>query len=151
MPEVQHFNGLLQARRNLESIEERHEKEAKEILSQIDETRKSLEQGIAKLAEQSGRLRTHALRQRNDLTPGYLAFSSAYQRICGALSQGLKRTASMSRVLDTAKANQEESRLREADEEKRRQARAQARQIERLSLPTSDDFDLVYGDESRSE
>jgi hypothetical protein len=54
----------------------------------------------------------------------------------------------MGRVLDAAKANQEESKLREAREEEGRRMRAQNREIQKLSLPTNDDFDLVYGDGS---
>jgi hypothetical protein len=151
MPEVaqQLSNGLIRTiRLQEEERVERHEKEAKTIIAGMDEARKTIEQEILRLADLSQRLRTHALRQRDDMTSGYLAYSNAYMRICGALNQGLRRTASMGKVLDMAKANQEESKLREAREEEGRRMRAQNREIQKLSLPTNDDFDLVYGDGS---
>jgi hypothetical protein len=148
-PEVQHSNGLIRtARLQEEERVERHEKEAKAIIDEMASVRESISTSVLKLVELSQRLRTHALRQRDDMTSGYLTYSNAYARICGALNQGLRRTASMGRVLDTAKANQEETRQREAIEEEQRKLRAQNREIEKLSLPTSDDFDLIYGDEA---
>jgi hypothetical protein len=149
MSDVQHANGLIRTiRLQEEERVERHEKEAKGIISEMDVARKTIEQEVGKLADLSQRLRTHALRQRDDMTSGYLAYSNAYMRICGALNQGLRRTASMGKVLDTAKANQEESKLRETREEEGRRMRATNREIHKLSLPTSDDFDLVYGEGS---
>jgi SMC interacting uncharacterized protein involved in chromosome segregation len=146
MPEVQQSNGLVRtARLQEEERAEQHEKEAKEIVQGIDEARRTIEQAVSKLAEMSQKLRTHALRQRNDLTSGYLAFSNAHMRICGALSQGLRRTASMGRVLESSKLSQEEAKQRDLREEEQRRMRAQNREIEKLSLPTNDDFDLVYG------
>ena len=149
MPEmtVAQKNGLiLTARLQEEQRIERHEKEAKAIIEEMSSLKESLLVSVQKLADLSQKLRQHALRQRDDMTAGYMAYSNAFVRICGALNQGLRRTASMGRVLDTAKANQEETKHREAREEEDRRLRAQNREIEKLSLPTSDDFDLVYGD-----
>lgn len=127
---------------------ERHEKEAKTIIDEMSLVRENISTGVTKLVELSQRLRTHALRERDEMTQGYIAYSNAYARICGALNQGLRRTASMGRVLDSAKANQEEAKQRETKEEARGKLRAQNREIEKLSLPTSDDFALVYGEDS---
>lgn len=127
---------------------ERHAQEAQEIITEMDHLRETLTSGIGRLAELSQKLRTHALRQRDDLTSGYLAYSNAYSRICGAMNQGLRRTATMGRVLDAAKATQEETRQREAQEDEYRRMRAQTREVEKLSLPARDDFDLVYGEET---
>lgn len=148
MPE-QMANGLIQTARSREAERaQQHEKRANEIIHQMDAARQAIEAEVQKLALLSQELRSHAMRNRDDLTTGYLAYSNAYTRICGALGQGLRRTASMGRVLDSAKANQEEAKQREAHEEERQRLRAQTKQVERLKLPTSEDFDLVYGAES---
>jgi hypothetical protein len=146
MADVQLTSGLIRTIRIQEDERiAKHEKDAKGIIAEMDDARKSIEQEVRRLSDLSQKLRTHALRQKDDMTGGYVAYSNAYVRICGALNQGLRRTASMERVLDTAKANQEESKLREAREEQGRRMRAHNREIQKLSLPTSDDFDLVYG------
>lgn len=137
MPDVQFRTARLQE----EELDQRHEQEAQRILQSMEDLRTDIEQKVGQMADLSMKLRSHALRRRNDLTSGYLAYSNAYARICGALGQGLRRTASVGRVLEAAKASQEENRRWEERHESRGQ-----RAIEKLSLPTNDDFDQVYGD-----
>jgi hypothetical protein len=152
MPEMQSIpTGVLLSRAQEREQATHHEEQAKLIISQMEEARQTIEGSVLRLASLAQQLRTHALRRRDDLTTGYLSFSSAYTRICGALNSGLRRTASMSRILDQAKMAQEETERREQREASARQARAQAKEIERLSLPTSDDFDLVYGTGAEAE
>lgn len=152
MPEMQTLpTGVVLSRAQEKERATRHEEQAKKIIEEMATVRAEIEGSVLRLAELSQRLRTHALRQRDDLTSGYLSYSSAFSRICGALSSGLRRTASMGKVLDAAKAAQEETHRREVREEELRQARARTKEIERLSLPTNDDFDLVYGDLGEAE
>lgn len=129
----------------------RHEEQAKKIIHDMEQVRQEVSASVTRLASLAQQLRTHALRHQDDLTSGYLSYSSAFTRICGALNSGLRRTASMGRVLDAAKATQEETERWVVREEEARQARARTKEIERLSLPTSDDFELVYGDLGETE
>jgi len=146
MPDLQLENGLVRtARMQEEEHEQLYEKQADEIIQEMATSREAIEKEVLKLAQLSMKLRTHVTRRRNALTTGYLAFSNAYMRICGALNQGLKRTATMGRVLTTAKGERDEAKLRDAREEDRRKMHAQEREIEKLSLPADDDFELVYG------
>lgn len=152
MPETQSIpTGVVLSRMQEKERSARHEEQAKQIIEEMETTSQEVSNAVLRLAGLAQKLRTHALRQRDDLTPGYLSYSSAYTRICGALSSGLRRTASMNRVLDAAKVVQEETERRENREAEARQVRARTKEIERLSLPTSDDFDLVYGDMTESE
>lgn len=143
VPDIQLDNGLIRTvRLQEEEQDQRHEAEAQKILKNMEDLRLDIEQKVSQMAEWSNKLRSHALRRRGDLTSGYLAYSNAYARICGALSQGLRRTASVARVLEAAKVSQEENRRWE----ERRESKAQRTVVEKLSLPSSDDFDQVYGD-----
>lgn len=143
VPDIQLDNGLIRTvRLQEEEQDQRHEAEAQKILKSMEDLRLDIEQKVSQMAEWSNKLRSHALRRRGDLTSGYLAYSNAYARICGALSQGLRRTASVARVLEAAKVSQEENRRWE----ERRESKAQRTVVEKLSLPSSDDFDQVYGD-----
>jgi len=152
MPEMQSLpTGVVLSRAQEKERATRHEEQARSIISEMETTREAIEASILKLVGLAQQLRTHALRNRDDLTTGYLSYSSAYTRICGALNSGLRRTASMNRVLDAAKAAQEETERREAREEEHRLARVRVKEIEKLSLPTNDDFDLVYGNAGEAE
>ncbi len=73
-------------------------------------------------------------------------YANAHLRFSGMLAQGLKRAGSMDRVLVAAQREQEESRRREEAERLDREARKNNRLVEQLSLPTSDDFDELYGE-----
>lgn len=113
-----------------------------DLLGQMDRSRQTLESETLRLATLSQELRSFVLRHRDDMTSSYLAYSSAYSRICGAVAQGLRRTAHVGRVLNAARAHQEMV--------EQRSARTPARDLQEQTasrLPATEDFDLVYGDE----
>lgn len=117
------------------------------LVEQIKKAREDLEADLGKLQELSMDLRARCRRNLGDEVTGrYLTWVNAHLRITGALSNGLRRTASMDRVLDRAQADLEEARRRAQEEARRLEARDHQRHVNKLILPTSDDFDEVFGD-----
>jgi hypothetical protein len=120
--------------------------ELKELVEQIQAARRVTEESVAKLSELTQQLYSKARRSLFDGSSAYVLFANAHLRMAGALSQGMRRTASMDRVLNIAEAEREESRRRDIQEEERRLVREAQRKVRKLQLPTGDDFDEVYGD-----
>ena len=148
MPDIHLPNGLIRTAQQQElDLDQRHTAEAEELVRSLVEVREEIEQKLTQLLELSQRLRTHVLRRRTDLTGAYLACSNAHLRICGALSQGVRRTAGIVRTLDTSKLALEDQQRRERELAEKAKIRASQRHVEKLSLPESDDFDQVFGDD----
>jgi hypothetical protein len=122
------------------------DRDLKELVSQIQKSRKVAEESVQKLYELSTQLQSRARRSPFDGASAYVIFANAHLRMAGALGQGFRRTASMDRVLDVAKAEQEEARRQEAADEERRKIRESQRRVQKLTLTSDDDFDSVYGD-----
>lgn len=128
--------------------EEDNDREVGSLVEKIKESRREVETALSRLAELAEEMRGRSRRVPSEASSSLTVFATAHLRFASAVSQGLKRTASMDRVLDRAKADQEEAKRREALEKQwadRRQAR---KDVERLILPVSDDdaFDGLYGE-----
>lgn len=126
--------------------QQQQEQKCDAIVEQIKATRADLEGGMAKLGQLTQQLRQHVRRNQNESTSRYLTYANAHQRLAGALGTGLRRTASMDRLLGVAKEEQREAREREAELERRQETRDHQRLVDRLTLPTADDFEEVYGE-----
>ncbi len=127
-------------------LRQQREKAADEAIVQIQKVRGDIEASVAKLHELSTDLRTKARRTLDASSSGYVVFANAHLRFAGMIAQGLRRSGSMDRILVATQREQEESRRREEAERLDREARENNRLVEQLSLPTSDDFDELYGE-----
>ena len=137
---------ILALRQRAAETQRQQEQQLDALVVQIKEARGEMETVVTRLAQLTDQLRQHVRRNPTDSTSRYLVFATAHQRFAGALGAGLRRTASMDRLLDRAKEEQREAREREAERERRQETRDHQRLVDRLTLPTDDDFWEVYGD-----
>lgn len=144
MPEVQptQVNPLEALRKR---AEEANGREVETLIEQIKEARREVEAGLAKLTHLADEMRGRA-RRTPESSPSLVVFANAHLRFAGAATQGMKRTASMDRVIDRAKAEKEESERRDAQERKWAATRKAQKQVERLVLPADDGFEELYGE-----
>ena len=134
-------------RREAESREAR-ERESLAIVEKIKQARADVDAAVQKLQQTSMELKAYARRNPDESGSSLMVFANAHLRVCGACSQGVRRTASMDRVLNRAAQEQELARRREAEDEKRAEERAHRRKVKKLSLPVPDPdaFAEVYGE-----
>lgn len=133
----------------LQQLERRRtqEQELDGLVAQIKKVREDLEGNVTKLQELSQQLRSQCRRNLGEeSTSRYLVWTNAHLRVTGALSSGLRRTASMDRVLANAKAEIEEAKRRAEDEARWLEAREHQKTVNKMLLPTTDDFYEVFGD-----
>lgn len=144
MPEVQptQVNPLEALRKR---AEEANGREVETLIEQIKEARRDVEASLAKLTHLADEMRGRA-RRSPESSPSLVVFANAHLRFAGAATQGMRRTASMDRVIDRAKAEKEELQRREAQERKWAEARQARKKVERMVLPTDDAFEELYGE-----
>jgi len=111
----------------------------------VREARDEVETSLRKLQEVSARLRQFVRRAPSDEGSSQItAFANAHLRLTAALGSGIRRTASMDRLIDAAEAERQEAQRQVAQREERRE-RAQAER--RLQLPEPEDaFEELYGE-----
>ena len=134
-----------QQRRESE-VRQQREQAVQGTIEQMQKVRGDIEASVAKLHELSTELRAKARRTLDASSSGYIVFANSHLRFAGMIAQGLRRSGSMDRILETTKREQEEARRREEAERQAVEAREHNRLVEQLSLPTSDDFDELYGE-----
>jgi hypothetical protein len=122
------------------------QKQETAIVQQIQEARKDVESSVKKLHDLSLALRSKTRRSLDGGSSGYLVFANAHLRLAGALTQGVKRAASMDRVLKRAQSEQEETRRRAKEDRQRREDRAYQKQLQQLQQPSEDAFEQLYGE-----
>lgn len=127
-------------------LRQQREKVADVTVLQMQEIRGDIEASVARLHKLSSNLRATARRTLDASSSGYIVFANAHLRFAGMIAQGLRRSGSMDRILVATKREQEEDRHREEAERLDKEARENNRLVEQLSLPTSDDFDELYGE-----
>jgi hypothetical protein len=126
--------------------EETNEREVKSLVAQIQEVRREVEASLSKLSSLSDDLRTRSRRVPNESSNSLVVFANAHLRFAGAASQGMRRTASLDRLLDKAQADKLENERRQLQERQWAASREARKSVERLILPTSDPFDELYGE-----
>ena len=123
-----------------------HEKTIQGLVERIHTARESIESDVAHLQQACLELRTLVRRNYDEASSSYLVFANAHLRLSGALLQGVRRTASMDRMLNKAQQEREEAQALEAEHQARQELRAHARHVESLQLPSEDAFAEVYGE-----
>lgn len=131
---------------NLDPREASSRDEPAEIIQQMQDLRQEIDGSIARLHELGTLLRTKAMRTRTEESPSQIVFANAHLRLAGALNQGLRRAASMDRVLIVARLEREEEERRREQEEQRAVQRKRQQQVAQLQNPTDSDFDDLYGE-----
>lgn len=144
MPEVQptQVNPLEALRKR---AEEANSRDVETLIEQIKEARRDVESSLAKLTHLADEMRSRA-RRNPESSSSLVVFANAHLRFAMAASQGMKRTSSMDRVIDRAKAEKEEIQRRDAQDRKWSASRKAQKQVERAILPTDDAFDELYGE-----
>lgn len=128
------------------SREETNTREIEGLIAQMKEAQQEVDTALNKLAYLSGELRGRAQRHPTESSHSYLVYANAHLRFAGAATQGMKRTAATSRILDRAKAEQEEQKRRNQLELERTEARKKRDELRRLAAPTEDDFSELYSE-----
>jgi hypothetical protein len=134
---------ILEQRRG---VERDNERVITELVSQMQEAQQEAETALGKLSALSIELRGRAQRYPTETSYSYLVYANAHHRFAGAAIQGMKRTAATSRILDRAKAEQEDRKRREELEKERQAAREKREAAKRLQAPVEDDFLELYGE-----
>ncbi len=129
-----------------QGVERENERVISGLVSQIQEAQQEVDVVLTRLATLSSELRGRAQRYPTETSQGYLVFANAHLRFASAASQGMKRTAATSRILDRAKAEQEDRKRREQQELERNAARQRREEQRRLEAPVEDDFLELYGE-----
>ena len=129
-----------------EELRQQRDKTAQATILQMQMIRGDIEAKVSKLHELSLELRTTARRTLDASSNGFILYANAHLRVVGALTQGIRRTASMDRVLVIGQRDQEDARRRDEEERQDREVREHGRMIDQLSLPTEDDFEELYGE-----
>jgi len=127
-------------------VSRQQEKTSREAVQQIQKTRQEIEILVARLQEQADVFRKQSRRALNEESGAHIAFANAHLRFSGAILQGLRRTASVDRVLETSQAEREGNRRRDEWERQQRQVRDHGRLVDRLRLPTNDPMAELYGE-----
>lgn len=138
---------LVETARSREAdVRRRHEEHVQALVERIHNTRQTLEASIAQLQDASLELRSVCRRNYDEASSSYLVFANSHLRLAGALTQGIRRTASMDRVLVNAAREREDAKLRQEEFQRQQEVRAHAKLVQKLQLPTEDDFEELYGE-----
>lgn len=119
-----------------------------QIVTEISEIRKTMGKSAQRVLELSKALYSYSRRAAGDTSaPAYIAYSNAWMRFSGALTQGLKRTETTDRLIERARqeaAQKEEAAIKRAAELKRREQRLAQKQAPQNALG---DLIALYGEE----
>jgi hypothetical protein len=108
----------------------------------VKDARNEVEATLRGLQEAAARLRQVVRRNPDESSAQLMVFANGHLRLTGAFSSGIKRTATMDRLVDAAEADRQEAERVEVERQERRRERAQV-----LSLPEPEDaFEELYGD-----
>lgn len=143
---AEEYQRIQSLRQRAADLQRQREANLDGLVAQIQQARGELDTTLTKLARLTDELRRTVRQDRDEATSRYLIYATAHQRLAGALGAGIRRAASMDRLLGAAKEEQREAREREAEQQRRQETRDHQRMVDQLTLPTDDDFYEVYGD-----
>jgi len=149
MPEVNRIDeARLAAELRQRAIESRRQNDraVQGAVQQIQEIRREIETLAARLQEHAHDFRRRARRTPVEESSSHVVFANAHLRFAGAILQGLRRTASMDRVLETQRAEQREARRREEQETQQRQVYEHSRLVGQLQKPSDDSLVELYSE-----
>lgn len=134
------------------SAVEREKREVEELISKVREAKDEVRNKLIALGACSDELRQHVRRNPTDMSGAIGMFAMAHMRFANAAVQGIQRTSGVSRLVDRAKAEHDDTVRAEEDRLKRdvdRKAREKVqKQVERLTFPAVDEedaLDELYG------
>ncbi len=130
-----------------EEVRRRHEEHVGAIVERIQAARQNVDVAVAQLQEASMELRAVCRRNFDEASSSYLVFANSHLRLAGALNQGVKRAASMDRILTIAAREREDAKARQEEFRRQQEVRAHARLVQKLQLPTDDDLVELYGED----
>jgi hypothetical protein len=134
-------------RQRVFELARQQERGAESIIAQIQGVRQELETSVGRLHDLCQQLRASVRQLSGDEgAHHYLMFANGHIRLAGALSQGVRRTAAMDRLLTAAKAEKEEVQRRDEQQRQLQESRDRQRAIDHLQLPQDDDFEDLYGE-----
>lgn len=125
---------------------QRHAAHVEALVERIHTARRDVDEGVARLQQSSEELRSLCRRNYDEASSSYLIFANSHLRLAGALSQGIRRTASMDRVLMNAAREREDAKAREEEFRRQQQVREHEKLVQKLQLPAPDDFDELFGE-----
>lgn len=129
-----------------DELRKRREEASAAVIARIHKARQDIEDAALRMHEAASELRDLSRRNFDETSGAYINFASAHLRLAGAMVQGSKRTASMDRLLKNARREQEEARVREDEHRRQQEVRAHEKYVQKLSLPSDDAFDELYGE-----
>lgn len=127
-------------------VRRRHEEHVQAIVERIHKARSTMEVSVKELQEASEELRSVCRRNYDEASSSYLVFANSHIRLAGALLQGVRRTASMDRVLTNAAQEREEAKAREEAYKRQQEVREHGKLVAKLQLPTDDAFEELFGE-----
>jgi uncharacterized protein YlxW (UPF0749 family) len=137
---------ILALRQRQQEARRRNEVELDAMVASIESARAALDTKIQDYLRQCDQLRQSARRVAVDESSiRYRTFATLQLRMGGAMAQALKRADGGTRLLNAAKARQEEDDRQKEAARVRQEVRQSQRRLEQSLLPTNDDFESLYG------
>lgn len=127
-------------------VRQRHAEHVDALVDRVKSLRSDIDRAVSQLVDASTELRAVCRRNYDEASASYLVFANSHLRLAGALAQGVRRTASMDRMLVNAAREREDAREREAAFQRQQEMRAHSKLVEQLQVPTDDDFQDVFGE-----
>lgn len=138
---------ILALRQRQQEARRRNEVELDAQVASIEKAREDLDHKLQDYLRLCDQLRQSSRRVAVDeSSTRYRTYATLQLRMGGAITQALKRAEGGDRILNAAKARQEEDDRREEQQRVHQAARVAQRQVEQSLLPTNDDFESLYGD-----
>jgi hypothetical protein len=120
--------------RELLSMHDTH----KGLVADLERVTRDVYQSSVNLRETARRLSPSS-----SVASGYLIFANAYVRFAGAVAQGLRRTSVVERIVEHARAEAEEDRVRREQQSREKQQKP-TRRLAPVSVP--DTLDDLFGE-----
>lgn len=127
-------------------VRQRHAEHVDALVERTQLLRTDIENSVARLVEASTELRAVCRRNFDEASASYLVFANSHLRLASALTQGIRRTASMDRMLVNAAREREDAREREAAFQRQQEIRKHSKLVEQLQMPSDDDFNDLFGE-----
>lgn len=124
----------------------RHAQHVDALVVRVKALRSEIERMASQLTDASTELRAVCRRNFDEASSSYLVFANSHLRLAGALSQGVRRSATMDRMLVNAAREREDAREREAAFQRQQQIREHNKLVQQLQAPSADDFDDLFGE-----
>lgn len=150
MPGFSAQDQQVQAERlRVEELRKRREREIETHVQAIKRARADVEVKLRELVTHCASLQQATRRwpAEDGSDAAYRIYHTAHSRLAGAIVQAVKRAQATDRFLDARRADAEDLRRQEREEELRDRVDAAMKEVFNLQLPKDDDFETLFGDE----